>query len=118
MGGYNPRTANGHRRRELRARVLAEETHCGICGRMVDKSLTVVPDRHGRRCPGPECQGCIPHPLRAEVDEITPVSRGGSPYDRDNCRLAHRICNQKRGDGRRERARAAAQRTVVASDLW
>ena len=28
----NPRQANGHRRRQVRAAVLAEETHCAICG--------------------------------------------------------------------------------------
>nr|WP_175558405.1 hypothetical protein [Tessaracoccus bendigoensis] len=31
--------ANGARRRAIRARVLAEETHCIICGRWVDKEL-------------------------------------------------------------------------------
>lgn len=106
MGGRNPRVSNGHRRRELRRRVLAEETHCGICGQVVDKSLRLGPDGN-------------PHPLSAEVDEILPVSRGGSPYERENCRLTHRICNQKRGDGRRERAQAAAGRApVTASDIW
>ena len=28
----NPRQSNGHRRRQVRAAVLAEETHCAICG--------------------------------------------------------------------------------------
>lgn len=77
----NIRTANGHRRRQLRAQVIAEEDHCGICGRPVDKELP-----HGT-------------PGSPEVDEILPVSRGGSPYDRSNCRLVHRLCNQKRGNG-------------------
>lgn len=27
------------------------------------------------------------------VDEDLPRSRGGSPYDRDNCHLMHRTCN-------------------------
>ena len=97
----NPRSANGHRRRQVRARVLAEETHCGICGQAVDKTLNHL------------------DPLAAEVDEIVPVSRGGSPYERDNVRLAHRVCNQRRGDGRRERAKAAEGRpAVIASGIW
>lgn len=113
----NPRNANGHKRRTLRARVLAEETHCGICGHRVDKSLTTSPGEHGPRCGG-NCAGCVPHPLRAEVDEILPVSRGGSPIARDNVRLTHRICNQRRGDGRTERVNAAATKTVSASPIW
>lgn len=81
--GHNPRTQNGHRRRQLRARVLREEDHCWMCGRYVDKDLPPS------------------HPYSAEVDELLPVSRGGSPYDRENCRLACRTCNRKRGNGMR-----------------
>ena len=32
----------------------------------------------------------------AEVDELVPVTYGGSPFDRKNCRLAHRWCNRTR----------------------
>lgn len=85
MGKPNPRYANGHRRRKLRARVLAEEDVCALCRRPVDKTLRLGPD--GR-----------PHPLSAEVDEIVPVSRGGSPYERANVQLAHRRCNQRKGN--------------------
>jgi hypothetical protein len=80
----NPRVSNGHRRRKLRARVLREETNCGICGYEVDTTLPAgFPD-------SPEC------------DEIVPISRGGSPYLRENVRLAHRLCNQRRGAGLRD----------------
>ena len=85
----NPRYVNGHRRRKLRAQVLAEEDSCWLCGQLVDPDL-----RH-------------PDPWSATIDEIVPVSRGGSPYDRDNCRLAHLRCNQRRGDG------SARQRPIV-----
>lgn len=77
----NPRNANGARRRRLRARILREETICGICGQPVDKTLRT------------------PDPGSPEVDEIVPVSLGGDPLDRANCRLAHRICNVRRGNG-------------------
>ena len=86
----NPRYANGHRRRQLRARVLATEQtcaweHCEWPDQQIDKTLP--PN----------------HPLAGEVDEIIPVSRGGDPLARDNCRLLHRqrICNQRRGNGTR-----------------
>lgn len=90
--------ANGHRRRQLRARVLSEEGECALCGGRVDKTLTMLWGRHGPRCPGGDCRGCVPHDLRAEVDEDIPRSRGGSPYDRNNCRLLHRVCNRWKGD--------------------
>ena len=92
----NPRQANGHRRRQTRAAVLAEETHCGICGEWVDKTLGNQAGVHSQRCADPSCPGCVPHPMRAEVDEIVPVHRGGSPTERSNCRLSHRRCNQAR----------------------
>lgn len=83
----NPRYANGHRRRQLRAAVLAEEDNCGLCGRPVAKDLPAgLPDS-------------------AEVDEIVPVSLGGNPFDRANARLAHRLCNQRRGNGLRHQQR-------------
>lgn len=86
---HNPRNANGHRRRQARARVLAEETHCALCGRRVDTTLP-----HGL-------------PTSPEVDEDIPVSRGGSPYDRANLGLMHRACNQWKSNRTLNEARAA-----------
>lgn len=86
MAASNPRYANGHKRRKVRARVLAEEDDCGICGLPVDKDLPAG-------LPG-----------SPEVDEIQCVSKGGSPYLRQNCRLTHRLCNQRRGNDSRSRA--------------
>lgn len=76
----NPRNGNGHKRRQLRARVLREESICALCGLMVDKTLHYL------------------DPAAPEVDEILPVSLGGSPYERTNVRLTHRLCNQKRSN--------------------
>ncbi|MUG03603.1 hypothetical protein ECC01_21750 [Bacillus tequilensis] len=89
--------ANGHRRRQLRIRVLSEEHTCALCNQPVDKTLTNAPGQHGPRCRNPECTGCIPHPMRAEVDEDIPRARGGSPYERDNTHLMHRECNRWKG---------------------
>lgn len=86
MRSRNPRVANGGRRRKLCATVRAEEEHCWFCGQLVDPNL-----RH-------------PDPWSGSVDEIVPISHGGSPCDRDNLRLAHLRCNQQRGNGvRRQR---------------
>ena len=99
MVASNPRVANGTRRRQVRTQVLDEEHDCWICGGPVDKSLTVAWGEHGPRCKGDGCPGCVPHDMRAEVDEVVPVSKGGDPLDRSNCRLSHRKCNRDRGNG-------------------
>ncbi|NYI78712.1 HNH endonuclease [Nocardioides panzhihuensis] len=95
----NPRRSNGHRRNKVRARVLREETECWLCGQSVDTTLP----------PG--------LPTSPEVDEVVPVSRGGDPYDRANCRLAHRLCNQRRGNGTRGH-RAPAVEVIATSRTW
>ena len=87
----NPRRSNGSRRDEVRRRVLAAYDVCAICGRPVDKSLRT------------------PDPWSAEVDEILPVSRGGSPYEFANCQLTHRRCNQLKRDRSLEWARRAVR---------
>lgn len=77
MGG-NPRRTNGHRRDVLRARVLSRGDPCWVCGLPIDPA---VPNLH-------PCQGV--------VDELVPVSQGGSPYHGGNCAPAHRCCNNWR----------------------
>lgn len=72
----NPRYSNGHRRRRLRARVLAAYNDCALCGKPVDKTLPPT------------------DPGAPEVDEILPVSLGGDPLAWSNVQLAHRRCNQ------------------------
>ena len=91
----NPRTANGARRREIRARVLAAYDTCAICGKPVDKSLRT------------------PNPWSAEVDEIIPVSRGGSPTDWHNVQLTHRCCNQMKSNKSQQWAQSAIQGTSI-----
>ena len=79
----NPRRTNGNLRNKIRARVIREEDNCWLCGKPVDKTLHYL------------------DPQAPQVDEVVPVSKGGSPYDRKNCRLSHAICNQRRGNGDR-----------------
>ncbi len=93
----NPRRANGYRRDQVCRRVKAEESDCWLCGQPVDKTLP------------PYLSGS------PEVDEIVPVSLGGSPFDRTNCRLSHRLCNVRRGNGTRTpKPRTAALTTTRA----
>jgi len=60
-----------------RARVLAEETHCWLCGHPVDKALS------GKLPDGPS------------VDHRIPISAGGG-NGRDNLSLSHNRCNSGR----------------------
>ena len=98
----NPRTANGAKRRALTRWLRAQGRPCHICGRPIDYSLTTYVD--------PKDGRTKPHPMRFEVDEIVPVSKGGSPYDRDNVDAAHRICNQRRSNRPVWYAKAKAKR--------
>ena len=86
----NPRRANGAKRDALRNRVKTMGLPCHLCGRPIDYSLTTWTDPKDGRIKR--------HPLSFELDEIVPVSKGGSPLDFDNVAPAHRICNQKRGN--------------------
>ena len=63
-----------------RKKILATQTHCGICGKPVDFSYR------------------YPHPLSATVDHIIPVAKGGHPSDISNMQLAHFACNRVKGD--------------------
>jgi len=123
--------ANGARRRSLVKRVKAEEHDCALCEKPVDKTLGFILGEHGKRCPTKDCTGCMPHPMRGEVDEDIPRARGGSPYERSNCHLMHRKCNQFKGKMTLDEARAKLRgqtvstasaeivdRTVIASPIW
>ena len=90
MPSSNPRYGSWKRRTDVRNWLLATQDVCALCGQPIDKTLTTYVDpRDGKR---------KRHPMSAEVDEIVPISKGGSPYDRENVRLTHRICNQRRGN--------------------
>lgn len=78
--GRDLRRVDQRARDAVSARVLAEESFCHLCTEPVDKTLPAG-------LPG-----------SPEVDEIVPVSLGGDPLDRSNCRLAHKSCNSRRGN--------------------
>ena len=99
MARSNPRHANGAARRRIRQHWAAMGEPCAICGKPIDYTLGMVTDkRTGKR---------RPHPMSFVVDEIVPVSMGGSPYLLDNTRPAHWICNARRGNGARRQAPTA-----------
>ena len=76
----NPRYANYSARSALRKRMASQPQRCWMCG------LPISPTYPAR------------HPYALELDEIVPISKGGSAIDPANVRAAHRCCNQWRGD--------------------
>lgn len=76
-------TRNGSTRawRRARARVVRAESHCAICGDLVDKALK------------------WPDPMSPSVDHIDPIALGGANLDRANHALTHLHCNIAKGTG-------------------
>lgn len=99
-GKRNPRYSNGARRRAIRERWKAIGAPCSLCGKPIDYALPAG------------------HPMAFEVDEIVPVSRGGDPLDFDNTQPAHRVCNQRKGDGRRRFAGKHGRAGLPNSREW
>lgn len=98
----NVRYSNGNARRKLRERLKAEGRGCWICrafGR---------PDRIDYDLPPG-------HPMAFEVDELVPVSRGGSPFDYANLDSVHRSCNQWRSNKSVAQVKALANKTRVCT---
>ena len=89
----NPRKANGARRRHVVRWLRSQGRPCWICGLPIDYGVPAG------------------DPRAFECDELVPVSRGGSPFDRDNVAAAHRCCNNWR------RARSVAEVSAVRSAL-
>ena len=91
MSKPNLRRTNGAARRKICNRWRSLGEPCALCGKSIDYSLGMITDP----CTGKR----KPHPMSFVVDEIIPVSQGGSPYTMENTRPAHWICNARRGDG-------------------
>lgn len=95
----------------LRKRVASLGLPCAICGKPIDYSLTTwIDPKDGRR---------KRHPLSYELDEIVPISKGGSHIDPDNVQPTHRICNQRRGNrAMPQKPREAAGDPLPTSRDW
>ena len=98
MPSSNPRYAQYSKRVAVRKRLLATQDTCALCGRPIDPALGMYVGADGRR---------HWHPMAPEVDEIVPISKGGSPIDYENVQLVHRSCNQRKGNGARPSAGTA-----------
>ena len=75
----NTTNANGHRRRQLTARIKATATHCALCHQPLRPEL---------EWPDDWC---------TVIDEDIPRSKGGSPLDPENTSALHNVCNRFKG---------------------
>lgn len=80
-----------------RKKIMATQTVCGICGKLVDKGFK------------------YPHPMSPCIDHIIPVAKGGHPSALDNMQLAHWTCNRQKSD-KLLRPRQKAQDDEVLSN--
>lgn len=81
--------------RAVRERVIAEETHCHICKRWVDKSL-----------PYKDSKGKV-NPMSPSVHHLDPHPTPDTVAIRSRLRLTHLGCNSSFGDGSRVRSRTS-----------
>lgn len=100
MPSSNPRYQNSHARNVMRERFRRRGDPCALCGKAIDYSL---PARH---------------PMSYELDEIIPISRGGSPIDPDNLQAVHRICNERKGNKLPDERRPMNKTFTTSRDWW
>lgn len=100
MPSSNPRYANYAARSSLRKRMASQPQTCWMCGLPIDCS---IPARH---------------PYALELDELIPISKGGSAIDPANIRAAHRCCNQWRGDKDASLVRSIATAALESFGRW
>lgn len=98
MGKVNPRTSNGHRRRQLRLWWKSQGLPCALCGQPIDYSLPAG------------------NPMAFEVDEVIPLSLGGDPLSKENTQPTHRICNERKGNNVKK-AKEQHLQTIESQEL-
>lgn len=87
----NPRRVYPAKRDALRERVKQMGRPCALCGKPIDYDAPykLTDQRTGKK---------RVNPAAYVLDEIIPVSKGGSPYDMRNVQPAHAMCNARKGD--------------------
>jgi len=86
----NPRRVYPAKRDALRERVKQLGKPCALCGKPIDYDAPymITNPKTGKRSV---------NPMAYVLDEIIPVSKGGSPYDIANVQATHAMCNSRKG---------------------
>lgn len=79
----DPRGRRGRPWRRAAQRLRDQHNPCAICGRPIRYDAPPL------------------HPEAFSVDHKIPLALGGHPLDPSNLQAAHRVCNSRKGDGRR-----------------
>lgn len=93
MPSSNPRYLNSKARKEIQSwvrRQVLNGAPCALCGKPINLDLpqVYVDPKDGKQKRAP---------WSLEVDEIVPISAGGSPIDKNNVQPTHRVCNARKG---------------------
>lgn len=91
----------GSRYNRMRSEMLVGVPECYLCGQAVDITLDWR------------------HPGAPQIHLITPITKGGSWHDRNNCRVAHRLCNIRQSnhdDGTVDHGTAIVRQGWIVAD--
>ncbi len=98
MPSSNPRYRKPKKHRATRT--MRRGDPCALCGKPIDYTLPMG------------------HPMAYELDEIVPISRGGSPTDPDNLQATHAICNRRKGNRLLSEQLQVIERPMSTSHCW
>lgn len=106
---------SGSQSDKIRKRLRAIGAPCAICGKPIDYDLDwYIDPRDGKR---------KRHPYSFEYDHIKPQAVGGSNAW-TNAQATHRICNERKGSGKRkkpsktQKATKQIEKILPTSKLW
>lgn len=98
MNNRNPRRS--YKRDVLWKRVKAMGQPCHICGLPIDPSLPAH------------------HPYSFELDEVVPISKGGSACSVENVAASHRCCNQWKSNKDMRTVAAVREKALRSYGKW
>lgn len=85
--------------KDLEKVVKATEDHCYLCGGFVNvDSPKFLKDEFGEFLLDEKTGKKKQNPEAPEIEHVIPIVHGGGSLDRDNLRLVHSICNNRKGD--------------------
>lgn len=85
--------------KDLEKTVKATEDHCYLCGGFVNVNIPrFLVDDEGEFYKDAETGKKKVNPEAPEIEHVIPIIHGGDPLSRDNVRLVHAICNNRKGD--------------------
>lgn len=108
MGTIENKRGNWWHGKKTRQRLKAIGAPCAICGKPIDYDLDWwIDPKDGKR---------KRHPLSFEYDHAVPLAQGGG-NEWENAQPAHRVCNQRKNDGRKRKKKVLTG-SLMTSRAW